>query len=123
LVARGAAELRVLDASLEALVAHDVGPRVEEEAIARETVAAGAPDLLVPALDRAWHLAVDHVADVRLVDAHAERDRRDDHVDLVARERVLVARADVVVQARVIRHGADAAAAEEIGERLDVLPA
>jgi hypothetical protein len=54
---------------------------------------------------------------------HAEGDRGDDHVDLVAGERVLVAGADGVVQARVVRHGAHAGAAEEVGERLDVLPA
>ena len=51
------------------------------------------------------HLAVDHVADVRLVDPHAERDRRDDDVDLVAGEGILMAGADGVVEARMIRDG------------------
>ena len=78
---------------LHALVADHVGPRVEQHAVAREAVAPGAPDLLVVALDRARHLAVDDVAHVRLVDAHAEGDGRDDDVDLVAREGVLVSRA------------------------------
>ena len=73
----------------EAIVRQHVGPRVEQHAVARQAVAAGAADLLVVALDRPRHVAVDHVADVRLVDAHAEGDGGDHDVDLVAREGVL----------------------------------
>ena len=69
-----------------------------------QPVPARAPDLLIPGLDVLGQVAVDHEAHVRLVDAHAEGDRRDDDVDLVARERVLMVRADgaVAVDALVV---------------------
>ncbi len=97
-----------------------VGPRVEEEAVGGEPVAPRAPDLLVVGLDRARHLAVDHVAHVRLVDPHAEGDGGDHDVGLVAREGVLVALADGVVEAGVVGDGAHARSAQVVGERLDV---
>ncbi len=80
-----------------------VGPRVEEDAVAREAVASGPTHLLVPRLDIRRHVAVDHEADVRLVDPHAEGDRGDHHLRLVAGERLLVGRALLVGQAGVIR--------------------
>ncbi len=43
----------------------------------RLPIASGPPDLLNVLLQRAWHLIVDDVADVRLVDPHAEGARRD----------------------------------------------
>ena len=54
-----------LDVVEEPVAAHDVGPRVEQHAVARHAVAPGAADLLVVALDRARHVAVDDEADVR----------------------------------------------------------
>src|SRR5436309_2512230 len=117
-----APQLGVLDRLLEAPMGEHVGPGVEEDAVAREAVAARAADLLVVALDRAGHLAVDHVADVRLVDAHPEGDRRHHDVDLVAREGVLVARPHGVLEAGVVRHGAHSGGVEELGQGLDVLP-
>ena len=89
LVALARRHRRVHVVVAEPVVGQHVGPRVKQDAVARQPVAAGAPDLLVVALDRSRHVAVDDVADVRLVDPHPERDRRDHHVDLVARERVL----------------------------------
>ena len=50
----------------------DVGPRVEEDAVARQPVASGPADLLVVALDRLRHIPMDDEADVGLVDSHAE---------------------------------------------------
>ena len=49
-------------------------------------VAAGAPDLLVVAVERLRDLRVHDPADVRLVDAHPERRRRHDHVEVVVHE-------------------------------------
>src|SRR5690606_3906132 len=69
--------LRVLVLAGEALVRLHVGPGVEEDAVARQTVATGAPDLLIVALDGARQVVVHDEADVGLVDAHAERDGRD----------------------------------------------
>src|SRR5258708_15251605 len=80
------AERRVHDLGEEALVAHHVGPREEHHAIAGLAVAARASDLLVPRFDTARHVAMGHVAHLGLVDPHAERDGRDDHVEIAARE-------------------------------------
>src|SRR5437870_3223935 len=116
LTLRLAAEVGVLDALLDPSVAEHVGPGVEQDAVALEAVAARAADLLVVALDRTGHLAVDHVTDVRLVDAHPEGDRRHHDVDLVAREGVLVPRPHVVLEPGVVRHGAHPGGAEELGQ-------
>src|SRR5690606_36630679 len=105
----------------ESLVQLRIGPRVEQPAVGGQAVAARATDLLIPGLDVLRHVAMHDVAHVRLVDAHAERDRRDDDVDVIARERVLVARTLCVRQARVIRHGAHALRAQELARLLDTL--
>jgi len=65
---------------------------------------------------------MDDVADVRLVDAHPEGDRRHHDVDLVAREGVLVPRPHGVLEPGVVRHGAHAGGTEELGQGFDVLP-
>ena len=52
-------------------------------------VAAGAADLLVVGLQAARQRRVDDGADVRLVDAHAEGDRRDHHLDAARQELLL----------------------------------
>ena len=49
-------------------------------------VASGAADLLVIRLDAAGQRGVDDGADIGLVDAHAERDRGDDHFELAGEE-------------------------------------
>ena len=46
-------------------------------------------------------------ADVALVNTHAEGDRGDHHVNLVAGKGILVARARLRVESGVIRGGAD----------------
>ena len=61
----------------------------EQHGAAGLAVAAGAADLLVVALDAAGQGRVDHRADVGLVDAHAEGDRRHDHLELAGQERGL----------------------------------
>ena len=50
-----------------------VGPRVEQHAIGGRPVAARAPDLLVVPLDRAGHVAVEHVAHVLFVESPCRR--------------------------------------------------
>jgi hypothetical protein len=54
---------------------------VEEHGPRGLTVAPGAPELLVVGVDGLGDVVVDDEAHVVLVDAHAERDRRDDDVD------------------------------------------
>ena len=50
----------------------DVGVRVEENTVRDLSVSASSPRLLVVTLHRLWQTGVDHVAHIRLVDAHSE---------------------------------------------------
>ena len=70
---------------------HDVRQPVRHPGVGRQAVAAGAARLLVIALDAFRQVEVRDEAHVGLVDAHAERDRRDHHDAVVAEEAVLVA--------------------------------
>ncbi len=75
----------------------------KQQALARQTVAPGAPGFLVVALDVLRQIVVNDEADVRLVDAHAEGDRRADDVHFVAQKELLVLRAHLGVEPGVIR--------------------
>ena len=70
----------------EEIVRAAVGIGVHQDRRARAAVAAGAADLLVVAFHAAGQRGVDDGADVRLVDAHAEGDGRDDDVELAREE-------------------------------------
>ncbi len=74
----------------------------EQAALGFQAVAPGAAAFLLVVFQRLGHARVDHVADVRLVDAHAEGDRGHDRVGFVFDERVLVAATVVVAQAGVV---------------------
>ena len=71
----------------------DVAHAVERQRVGGQPVAAGAADLLVIAFDIGRHVGVEDEADIRLVDAHAERDGRDHDDAVLLQENVLVARA------------------------------
>ena len=75
----------------------------EELADARLAVTAGAPDLLRVRLEALRQVEVVDVAHVRLVDSHAEGDRRDDDVRVRRGPPVLDGDAVVGVHARVVR--------------------
>ncbi len=62
---------------LKVLLDFEVGGVEQEDAVGGVPVASGAPDLLNILLQRAGGLVMQNVADVRLVDAHAESARRD----------------------------------------------
>ena len=62
-----------------------VGVGVHQDGAARLPVAARAPDLLVIRFQASRQRGVDHGADVGLIDAHAEGDGGDHHLDLPAR--------------------------------------
>ena len=76
---------------------------VEQQHAARGlAVAAAAAGLLVVRLGAARDVGVDDQPDVALVDAHAERVGRDDHVELAGHEHVLRVLADAVLEPGVI---------------------
>src|SRR3989442_1217286 len=87
----------------------------------RGLAATRAPDLLVVALDGARHVAVDDIADVGLVDAHAEGHRGDDDVDVVALEGLLRPRARLDLHAGMVGQRLHALLAQELRRRLDGL--
>ena len=87
----------------------------------RLAVAAGAAGFLVVAFERLRQVVVHDPAHVRLVDAHAERDGRDDHLRIVANERFLVVAPRVRFEARVVGQGANAIALQPSGELVDTL--
>src|ERR1700674_3691174 len=64
------------------LVADCVALREEHQAFGGIAVATSTAGLLVVTLDILGQLVVDDEANVRLVDAHPEGDRRADHLDL-----------------------------------------
>ena len=90
---------------LQAAPGLEVAGRVEQPAFGVERVAAGPAALLLIAFERLGCSGMDHVADVRLVDAHAERDRGDDDPAAVVDEGILVAAAIVVGHAGVVGQG------------------
>ncbi len=110
-----------------AALLHHVLETVGEPRRRGQPVAAGTPRLLVVALDRFRQVDMGDEADVGLVDAHSERDRRDDHDAVFAEEALLRAATHTGVEARVVRHGVDAVGDEErrkllggrAGERVD----
>ena len=80
--------------------------RIDQHALGRQAVAAGASRFLLVVLGRSRRAGVHDEADVRSIDAHAERHRRDDDVGALVEERLLMPAAHVVGQAGVIRHRA-----------------
>ena len=93
----------------EELVGAPVVPGVEQDGPAGLAVAARAPDLLGEALEGAGQGGVDHGADVRLVDAHAERDGGHDHLEAPGQEVGLDALARRRAHARVVGGGGEVA--------------
>lgn len=61
----------------------------EQFAVRRLAVATCAPDFLLIVFERLWQVEMDYAADVRLINAHAECDGRDDHLALAAHECLL----------------------------------
>ena len=93
-----------------------------EHALGFEAVAAGAARLLLVVLERLRRAGVQHEPHVGSIDAHAERDRRDDDVDVLVEERVLIAMPLLVGQPGVIGDGAIALLAQPRGEIVDLAP-
>ncbi len=95
---------------------------VKGERIGWQPVAAGAADLLVIAFDIGRHIGVQHEADIGLVDAHAERDRRHHDDAVLLQEDILVARSGRRLHAGVIGQRLDAGVAQEFRQFLGLAP-
>ena len=100
----------------------DVLRAIEEHCLRGLAVAARAPDLLVVRVERLRDLAVEHPADVGLVDPHAEGGRGDDHLQIRVHEPLLHGVALAGLHAGVVGGGGHAALAQRSGELLG-LPA
>ena len=102
--------------------AHEVAAGIDQHALRRQPVASRASRLLLIVLRRPRRACMDDEPDVRAIDAHPERDGRDDDVDALVQEHLLVVAADFVRQAGVIRHRAVPLARQPLGQRFDLLP-
>ena len=91
--------------------------------MALAAVTAGAARLLIIPLQRLGDVVMDDVAHVGLVDAHAEGDRGDDHLDALHQEIVLIGGARRGVHPGVVGPRADAVGHQQFGELLDLLAA
>ena len=93
-----------------------VGRAIEGDPLGRLAVAARAADLLPVGLDRGRRVGVDDEPDVRLVDAHAERDGRHHHGGIGLEELFQPFGAQVAVEAGVIGQGRDPYGGESLGQ-------
>ena len=101
-----------------ALLDH-VGQPVGQPGGGRQPVPPGPAGLLVVALDRLGQVEVGDEPDVRLVDAHPERDGGDHHQAVLAQEPGLVLRPDPGVQAGVVRQRGDPLARQPFRRLVD----
>ncbi len=100
----------------------EVGARGEQQRAGWCAVPAAAAGLLVVRLNGGWERPVADQPHVGLVDAHAERVRRNDHVDLAAHEGVLHSGTFVARQTGVVVRRLQPVAAEQLGDLLAVAP-
>ena len=96
-----------------------VAPEVNQDAARGIAIATGAAGLLIVRLERPRHVVVEHEADVGLVDAHPERVRRDQHVDLSGHEAILHVGAHALVEPGVIRIDASTVVGQRVGDFFD----
>ena len=107
----------------ELLQGDHVAVGVEQQRFGRQAVTSCAPDFLVVTLDVARHVAVDDIAHVALVDAHAEGDGGAHHLHVVVDEVALHLLLLLDAHAGMKGLGVDAQAAEFGGHLLGVLAA
>src|SRR6516164_9853103 len=81
---------------------HSVPTAIKKQALGRQSIAPGAPDLLVITFKVLWHVGMDDEAHVGFVNAHAECDGRDDNWHIVVDKPLLVPVAFVPVHASMI---------------------
>ena len=100
----------------------NVAHAVERQRVGRQAVAAGAADLLIIAFDVGGEIGVEHEADIRLVDAHAEGDGGNHDNAVLLQEGVLVARAGGLLHAGVIGERLDAVLTQVFGQFVGLAP-
>ncbi len=94
----------------------------QQQAIGPQPVASRPADLLIVVLEALRQVVMEHEPHVRFVDPHAEGDCGDDDRDLVAREKLLIAAAGSVIQARVVRQGRPAVRLQAGGQLIYPAP-
>ncbi len=100
----------------------DILCREQQNALGRLPVPPGAPGLLVVVFHALGHVVVDHIPDVGLVDAHAERVGGHDDGGAVIDEVLLVLLPGVIVKARVVPGDGDAPVSQRLTELVHVFP-
>src|SRR5687767_12284104 len=76
---------------------------IQQQAMCRQTVAPCTSDLLVITFNTLRQIKMDHEAHIRLIDAHAKCNRRDDDLRVVPDEGFLVVPACMVFKPGMIR--------------------
>ena len=88
---------------------------VKQHRFRGQAITPGATGFLIIGFDIAWNIKVNHEADVRLVDAHAERYRRHHNLQVITLEFFLHVRTDIVFKPGVISRCADTLALQTRG--------
>src|SRR5581483_5927172 len=96
------------------------GAAEQQHAFGGQSVATGAPRLLLVVLDALGRAGVHHVADVGAIDSHAEGDRGHHHFQPLGHEVRLHRSTLGAGQASVIGRAADAVTGGSFGQLLDV---
>ena len=81
----------------------DITISEQQQAMGGQAVPSGPADLLVVVVDASGQVVMDDETDIGFVDPHAEGDRRHDDLDIVPDEQLLIFRALLFRQTRMVR--------------------
>src|SRR5690606_39642738 len=96
---------------------------VEHQADAFHPVATCTTRYQVVAFQRLGYVVMNYKSDIRLVDAHTERNGGHHDVDFFIQKIILVFHPHVCIEPCMIRDGLEAVHVEQLGDLLDLLPA
>ena len=105
----------------EEFLDHDILAVKEEDTVPRCPVAARSAGFLVVTFDVFRHLVMDDVADIALVDAHAEGGGRFDDLDFIVGKGFLHGTAHLVAETGMVTAGLDAPPIQFITDAVDFL--
>ena len=80
----------------------DIAISEKQQAMGGQTVPSGPADFLIVVVDAFGQVVMDDETDIRFVDPHAEGDRRHDDLDIVPDEEILILRALLIRQTRMV---------------------